>query len=254
MITTNSLEKGLAPLRAKLLEHPVYSKLTSIEAIRVFMTYHAFAVWDFMSLVKSLQQKLTGTTLPWIPVGNPSSRRLINEIVWGEESDVDLNGNPASHYELYIQAMEEIGADITPISSLVSSIQNGTPWQDAVSKANIPDQIKSFVHFTLTTAENAPAHIVGGVFTYGREDLIPDLFIAIVKGLSDQKKGSVDTLLYYLERHIELDGDEHGPMALQMMQDLCGDSTSNWDEANDYAQQALKHRIQLWDFIANQIS
>ena len=253
MITTDSLDQALAPLRAKLLEHPLYTKLTSLEAIQVFMTYHAFAVWDFMSLVKSLQQKLTCTELPWVPVGNPATRRLINEIVCGEESDVDIQGNPASHYELYLQAMEEIGGDTTPIVDLVTKIQNGTSWDEAVEQANIPVEIKSFVRFSLTTATAAPAHIVGGVFTYGREDLIPDLFIAIVRGLANQHKGSVDTLLYYLERHIELDGDEHGPMALQMMQELCGDNTNNWDEASDYSRQALEHRVRLWDFIASQL-
>ncbi len=253
MIITNTIDKSLAPLKAKLLEHPLYTKLNSVEAIRVFMTYHAFAVWDFMSLVKALQQKLTCTELPWVPVGSPSSRRLINEIVWGEESDVDTAGNPASHYELYLKAMDEIGADTAPIVNLVTAIQNGMPWQEAVSQAQIPEEIKTFVRFSLTTATTAPAHIVGGVFTYGREDLIPDLFIAIVRGLANQQKGSVDTLLYYLERHIELDGDEHGPMALQMMQELCGDSIKNWDEANSFAQKALEHRIRLWDFIAVQL-
>ena len=253
MIITNTIDEGLSPLKAKLLEHPLYTKLNSVEAIRVFMTYHSFAVWDFMSLVKALQQKLTCTQLPWVPVGSPSSRRLINEIVWGEESDVDAAGNPTSHYELYLQAMEDIGADKTPIVDLVTAIQNGMPWQEAVSQALIPEEIKTFVRFSLTTATTAPAHIVGGVFTYGREDLIPDLFIAIVRGLANQQKGNVDTLLYYLERHIELDGDEHGPMALQMMQELCGDSVKNWDEATSFAQQALEHRIRLWDFIATQL-
>ena len=253
MITATTVDQDLSPLKAKLLEHPIYTKLNSIEAIRVFMTYHAFAVWDFMSLVKSLQQKLTCTELPWVPVGSPGSRRLINEIVWGEESDVDTQGNPASHYELYLQAMKEIGADTTPIVDLVTAIQNGASWQDALSEVHIPEEIKSFVRFSLSIATTAPAHVVGGVFTYGREDLIPDLFIAIVRGLANQQKGSVDTLLYYLERHIELDGDEHGPMALQMMQELCGDSTKNWDEANSFAQKALEHRIRLWDFIAAQL-
>ena len=253
MITTDSLEQVLTPLRSKLLTHPLYSKLNSVKAIRVFMTYHAFAVWDFMSLVKALQQKLTCTELPWVPVGSAGTRRLINEIVWGEESDVDLKGNPASHYELYLQAMEEIGADTTPIVALVSAIQHGMPWNEAIDQANIPSEIKTFVRFSLTTATEAPAHIVGGVFTFGREDLIPDLFLAIVRGIANQQKGSVDTLLYYLERHIELDGDEHGPMALQMMQELCGDSSTNWNEATDFAHQALEHRIRLWDFIATQL-
>ena len=253
MITSNTIDQELSPLKVKLLEHPLYTKLNSIEAIQTFMTYHAFAVWDFMSLVKALQQKLTCTELPWVPVGSPSTRRLINEIVWGEESDVDVAGNPASHYELYLQAMQEVGADTKPIVNFVTAIQNGTHWEDAMNQASIPDEIKAFVRFSLTTATTAPAHIVGGVFTYGREDLIPDLFIAIVRGLAHQQKGNVDILLYYLERHIELDGDEHGPMALQMMQELCGKSSASWNEATDFAQQALEHRIRLWDFIDLQL-
>lgn len=253
MITTDYLTKTLAPYREALLTHSLYSKLNTIEAIQTFMTFHAFAVWDFMSLVKALQQKLTCTTLPWVPAGSASSRRLINEIVWGEESDIDALGNPISHYELYLKAMEEIGADITPITTLVSAIQRGTPWQEAIDNVNLPEEIKTFVHFSLKTATEAPAHVVGGVFTYGREDLIPDLFIALVRGLASQQKGSVDTLLYYLERHIELDGDEHGPMALQMMDELCENSAKKWDEATVYAKQALEHRIRLWDFIAQQV-
>ena len=253
MTYIEDLEKSLESTRNKLVNHNLYSNLNSKTKLIKFMETHVYAVWDFMSLVKALQQKLTCTELPWVPVGSPSSRRLINEIVWGEESDVDTAGNPASHYELYLKAMDEIGADTAPIVNLVTAIQNGMPWQEAVSQAQIPEEIKTFVRFSLTTATTAPAHIVGGVFTYGREDLIPDLFIAIVRGLANQQKGSVDTLLYYLERHIELDGDEHGPMALQMMQELCGDSIKNWDEANSFAQKALEHRIRLWDFIAVQL-
>ena len=253
MITTDYLSKTLEPYRGTLLHHSLYEKLHSIEAIQTFMTYHAFAVWDFMSLVKALQQKLTCTTIPWVPVGSTSTRRLINEIVLGEESDIDASGNPVSHYELYIKSMEEIGADTTPIKNVVSAIQCGQSWQDAIKNANIPEVIKTFVRFSLKTASEAPAHVIGGVFTYGREDLIPDLFIAIVRGLANKQKGSVDTLLYYLERHIELDGDAHGPMALQMMDELCENSAKKWDEATEYAQQALEHRIMLWDFIAKQL-
>ena len=145
--------------------------------------------------------------------------------------------------------MEEIGADTSPIVGLVTAIQNGTSWEEAVTTAEIPEEIKSFIRFSLSIATEAPAHIVGGVFTYGREDLIPDLFIALVRGLAQQKDASVNTLLYYLERHIEIDGEEHGPMALQMMQELCQEDPQRWEEASDYAQQALSHRIRLWNFI-----
>lgn len=253
MKTEERIEVPLASYRDQLLNHPLYTKLSTRESVGVFMTYHAFAVWDFMSLVKSLQQKLTCTTVPWVPVGSAGTRRLINEIVWGEESDVDLNNTPASHYELYIKAMKEMGADTAPIESLVGAIQEGTPWEEALEQASIPEEIKNFVHFSLSIAAEAPAHVVAGVFTYGREDLIPNLFISLVRGLASQQKGSVDTLVYYLERHIELDGDEHGPMAIQMIRELCQDDPMRWEEAVHYAQKALEQRIRLWDFIAEQL-
>ena len=254
LMKTNTLfEEELAPYKDQLLHHPLYHKLNSTEAIQTFMEYHVFAVWDFMSLVKALQRKLTCTDLPWIPIGSPSTRRLINEIVWGEESDVDQFNQPTSHFELYLKAMEEIGANTAPMKKLLSEIQNGTTWETAVNEASIPDEIKSFLNFSLKTATHAPVHVVASVFNYGREDLIPDLFIAIIKDMAQEKGTDFGTLVYYFERHIEVDSGEHGPMAKQMIQELCGDNNQLWDQANDAAQEALQNRIALWNFIDSKI-
>ena len=253
MKTTTLFEDKLAPYKDQLLHHPLYHKLNSTKAIQTFMEYHAFAVWDFMSLVKALQRKLTCTELPWVPFGSPATRRLINEIVWGEESDVDQFNQPTSHFELYIKAMEEVGANTAPIKKLVAEIQNGTAWEIAVSEASIPEEIKSFLNFSLKTATQAPVHVVASVFNYGREDLIPDLFIAIIKDMAQEKGADFGTLVYYFERHIEVDSGEHGPMAKQMIKELCGDNTLLWDQANDAAQEALQKRIALWNFIDSKI-
>jgi hypothetical protein len=166
---------------------------------------------------------------------------------------VDQFNQPGSHFELYLKAMEEIGANTAPINALVSAIQNGTPWRTALSEAAIPNEIKSFIDFSLTTATQAPVHVVASVFTYGREDLIPDLFIAIIKEMAQEKGSGYDTLVYYFERHIEVDSEEHGPMAQQMIQELCGDNTQLWEQANDAAQEALQKRLSLWDFIESKI-
>ena len=95
------------------------SEVVSEQAIANFMETHVYAVWDFMSLVKALQIDLTSVKLPWVPTKDNVSRRLINEIVLGEESDIDQDDNPTSHYELYLEAMETIGADTGKIKNFV---------------------------------------------------------------------------------------------------------------------------------------
>ena len=235
--------------RSILVNHPLYNKIDSIDAIQRFMETHVFAVWDFMSLLKRLQLELTCATIPWVPVGNPITRRLINEIVFGEESDLDQNGQAVSHFELYLRAMEDIGADTRAITSFIKQLKQGESWENAIVNSGASQAAVQFVRNTMECVENAPIHVVAGVFTYGREDLIPDMFISIVRELSEKGHSGAQTLVYYLERHIEIDGDEHGPMALQMIEELCeGDSTKK-QESIHAAKQALESRIELWDAI-----
>ena len=247
------LLNNISETRNELLNHPIYSKLNSEHAIAKFMEVHAYAVWDFMSLVKALQIELTSVSLPWIPTKDNVSRRLINEIVLGEESDIDQKENPTSHYELYLEAMETIGAKTDKIKNFVSNVIKCNDYKLAVSKSDIPDAAIDFMNFTFDIIDTKKTHIIASVFTFGREDLIPDMFINIVKSLNDKPGSKTNDLLYYLERHIEMDGDEHGPMALKMISGLCGDDKEKWNYAIKFSNQALKQRIKLWDYISSQI-
>tara|TARA_B100000900_G_scaffold58491_2_gene44007 strand:- start:2002 stop:2754 length:753 start_codon:yes stop_codon:yes gene_type:complete len=247
--TTSQLDE----YRSALINHPLYNAINSTDAIQRFMENHVFAVWDFMSLLKRLQLELTCASIPWAPVGNPVTRRLINEIVFGEESDVDQNGNATSHFELYIKAMEDIGADTNTIKSFIRQLKQGETWEKAIVNSGASQAAIQFVKHTMDCVENDHIHVVAGVFTYGREDLIPDMFISMVRKLSEKGHSGVNTLLYYLERHIEIDGDEHGPMALQMINELCEGDPLKKEEATLGAKRALKSRIELWDAISNQI-
>jgi hypothetical protein len=230
----------IAEYKKDVVNHPLYNQLNTIEDVQKLMEIHVYAVWDFMSLLKGLQIELTCTTLPWKPIGNTKIRRLINSIVLEEESDVDSAGNPSSHYEMYLEAMKECGANTYEIDKFVNSVSD-------VNLPKVNTAIDSFLATTFDILNSGEAHKIAAAFTFGREDLIPDMFTAIVNDLSKEHK--LDKFVYYLERHIELDGGEHGPLALELISNLCGDDKQKWKEVEETAIACLVARKELWDLV-----
>jgi hypothetical protein len=247
-----TLEQKLQPLYAKLASHSLYRSIRTIADLRTFMEAHIFAVWDFMSLLKALQRGLTCVDVPWLPSATPESRRLINEIVLGEESDIYL-GRHVSHFELYRIAMEKCGASTVAIDRLLFALRDGADLHEAVRGSHAPDEAKGFVRDTFHVITEGRLHSIAAAFTFGREDLIPDMFKGFVRDLNRDLAGDLDTFIWYLERHIEVDGEEHGPMALRMISELCGDDAERWREAEAAAFFALESRLRLWDGIAARI-
>ena len=262
MMSSNGTETGgfqenltaaIAAERRALLEHRLYGRLRTLEDLGVFMEHHVFAVWDFMSLLKALQVRLTCTSVPWLPQGNAQVRRLVNEIVLGEESDVLPEGGAASHFELYLHAMHQAGADTAQVEHFIRLLQSGQPMVAALEQAGVPAAVGAFVRHTFEVIERGRAHEIAAAFTYGREDLIPEMFTQLVHGLERQFPGKLATLRYYLDRHIELDGDEHGEMGRQMVSLLCEGNPRREQEATQAAVAALQSRIRLWDGIAKAV-
>jgi hypothetical protein len=243
------LNTAIEPSRAQLLQHPVYHQIQTLAELQKFSEVHIFAVWDFMSLLKSLQQKLTCVQTPWVPVGSANTRYLINEIVLGEESDVDEFGNRISHFELYQQAMRQMGASTNGIDGLIQAIQNGTAIEEAIRQMDCANSIKDFLLFTFKIVNQAPAHVQAAVFTFGREDLIPDMFTRLLEKLVAESPEKVSIFKYYIERHIEVDGGHHSQLALEMVAELCGDDEAKWEEAELAAIVALNIRAKLWDAV-----
>ena len=250
----NNVAQNLEPLKNKLRNHSLYSSIKDVDDLKIFTNAHVYAVWDFMSLTKSLQKILTCVETPWYPTKDKISRRLINEIVLGEESDIDQNNNPVSHFELYVESMKKIGSDTNKINEFLNEIVETKSHKKAVEKCLIPTGISDFLNFTFDTIDSNKPHIIASVFTFGREDLIPDMFINIVKTLNENNQTKIGDLLYYLERHIEVDGDEHGPMALKMISELCQDDDKKWYEATLMSKKALEMRIKLWDYIESHLN
>lgn len=242
-----TLQAEIKELRQELVEHPLYAKIQTIDDFQSFMEQHVFAVWDFMSLLKALQRELTCVDIPWSPKGSPETRRFINEIVLGEESDIDAEGKVSSHFEMYINAMQQIGANTLPIYQLTEWIYYGKTVEEALYQLDIHEETKEFVRYTFSIIASNELHKIAAVFTFGREDLIPDMFIEILREMKAQGQENVTKLLYYLERHIEIDGEDHGPISLRMMEEICGDDDQKWKEACECAKTALTMRIKLWN-------
>jgi hypothetical protein len=240
------LQSTIAPFREQIVNHPVYKEIGDLEDLQIFMQFHSFAVWDFMSLLKALQQQLTCTTTPWFPKGSADTRYLINEIVLGEESDVDESGNRISHFELYLNAMNQCGADSGQLSNFIGNLQQGQSVAAALNNVACPQGVQDFVNNTFAVIASNKAHVQAAVFTFGREDLIPDMFHSIVQDLHQKFPDQISTFKYYLERHIEVDGDHHSHLALEMTERLC-QTESDWEEAMEAVVLSLKSRITLWD-------
>ncbi|MCH2211705.1 MAG: DUF3050 domain-containing protein [Fuerstiella sp.] len=253
MNSCHSLNERISRLRQCLLQHPAYSLLTCEKTLITFMEFHVFAVWDFMSLLKSLQRELTCVSVPWTPPKNRSAAKLINEIVLAEESDMSAEGNPASHFELYLSAMRAANADTTRIDTLIGTIQGGGFWRDALSVPPTPPSIRNFVDSTFDIIDSGDLCAIAAAFTFGREQLLPDVFEQIVSRLNCENEGRFSSFEYYLQRHIQLDGNEHSHMAEQLMVELCGDDKRNWKSAEDAAEKSLKARLQLWNAISERI-
>jgi hypothetical protein len=240
------LNKEIEAVRSKVVSHQIYQKLTTLTAIRTFMEYHVFAVWDFMSLLKSLQRELTCVTVPWVPTDTPASRRLINDIVLVEESD-ELGQGFISHFELYLRGMTEAGARTAALDAFLDLIRDGQPVLTSLDAVGVPGPAAEFVSSTWAFIDDAPVHCRAAAFAFGREDLIPEMFDQVVKVSSVE--GNLSTFCDYLSRHIQVDSEEHTPMAMQMLADLCADEDSRWDECVTTINTALEARLRLWDGI-----
>ena len=235
--------------REGLLDHPVYAEVASVADLRRFMEDHVFAVWDFMSLLKRLQQDLTCTKVPWFPADNARAARLINDIVIGEETDVDPDGSYVSHLDLYLRAMADVGANTRQFDTFRSLARVGTSVETAMVRTGAPPHVQAFVAHTMALAQSGSTEEVLAAFFYGREDIIPEMFSRLQKTLAGARRddASLRNFIYYIERHIELDGDSHGPMGRELLEGLVADSPQRHQRALHAACNSIKARMDLWN-------
>ena len=237
----------------RLIAHHLYQHICDEQSLRLFMRAHVFAVWDFQSLIKALQRILTCVEIPWLPSSDPVARRLINEIVLDEESDQTPEGGYLSHFELYLDAMAQCGADATPVQSLICDLQAGKTLEESLERPAVPPGVKQFVLSTMAVARSGDIHRIAAAFAYGREEIIPAMFRRLVDELAALSPECWSTFRFYLDRHISEDADRHGPFARELVARTCGSDNVLWSEAQETAKSLLEARIVLWDEVLESI-
>jgi len=233
--------------REALVSHPVYARVDSVRNMHTFMSFHIWAVWDFMCLLKGLQVNLSCVQVPWFPHGDRTLRRLVNEIVVAEETDEDGKGGYAAHFELYLEAMDQCGANAGPTHRFIDALRRGLEVNAALELANPPEGARVFSKDTCDILATGSLPAIAAAFTFGREDVVPLMFQEILDQVKRCDLAQYDRFIYYLDRHIAVDADEHGPMAFEMVDLICGDDPNNWAQAETAARRHIESRIRLWD-------
>jgi hypothetical protein len=247
----------LAPLIQKIKNHSIYTTIHSIEHLQIFMEHHVFAVWDFICLLKELYHRLITTRAPWFPPKDPYSAHLISRILIEEENDHTPDGKShCSHFELYLQAMEALQADTRPIKYFLQCLKKGDILIAAMESADLPIAIQQFMLTTFSFFDQ-DTHILAAAFVYGREAITAAMFTPLVQQLQraipQSQQLSIQPLLYYLNRHIELDHHEHFPQALKILHHLAGEDEKKWREIAVHARLALQSRLDFLSGIQGKI-
>ena len=238
----------IARLRAQLDNHPIYDAVQSLDDLRVFMQHHIYSVWDFMSLVKYLQNVVAPARVPWVPASDPTIQRFINELVLEEETDEageSRLGEFASHFQLYIEAMREIGANVQPPLHFVE-IAGRDGMAAAFASGLAPAPALAFTQTTFGFIDSGKPYAVAAALALGREHVIPAMFRALLARMAVDER-TAPTFHYYLKRHIHLDENMHAPLSLSLLQGLCANNPDHLDEACQVAEQAVAARVVFWD-------
>lgn len=253
----SQVNRQLEPLIQRIQHHPLYAQMISIENLQRFMEHHVFAVWDFMCLLKELHRRFVSIRAPWFPPEDSLSAHLIGGILREEESDRTPDQQThCSHFELYVHAMRSLHADTRPIEHFLKRLKQGDILIHAMESAELSVIIQQFVLTTFSFFDQE-THILAAAFVYGREAITPVMFTPLIRQLKQaiapSQQALLQPFLHYLNRHIELDHDEHFPQALKFLYHLAGEDEKKWRDIALHARLALQARLDFLDGIQEKI-
>ncbi len=112
-----------------------------------------------------------------------------------------------SHFEMYIEAMNEVGANSDLAMHFVRQVGSLGVDQALADKA-IPKSCRDFSQYSFDLVRSAKIHQIASAFCFGREKVIPIMFQSILDKMNI-RQSDAPMFHLYLNRHIEIDGESH---------------------------------------------
>ena len=243
----------IQPLVTQIHQHPVFASIHSIQRLCRFAEIHIFVVWDFICLLKALHRQLSSTQLLWTPPKNHLGCYLVNTLLTEEESDNLQDNRYLSHFELYVQAMQECGADTRPIETFIAHIHQQDDLEIALLQSHAPLPAQHFVRDTFHVIHKNSHHLAASL-AFARENITSGMFSSLLQHLNQtENTHSLKSFIQYFQRHIELDSHKHSHQSQLLVAELCGEDGNKWQEATDTAIFSLQSRLRLLDEIYSNI-
>ena len=253
MTPENKIKSNLDEKVTAVENHSVFEALESHYDIRRFLESHAYAVWDFMTLLEAFQNP-DGDTQPWDPpVGYQFADDFVHRVGFREGD----SGRPRPHFDEYYSAMELLDADTDGIRILLEAIEDGRSADRALSMANPPVEARQHVQTTLDIAQTGdPTRIAGAILA--RRDIMPDEFSAdlnrVLKDTTPRQPDFATVMpdcFAAFDQAMEFDWEQY---VNRVVHDVRIDPTDSGRQAlMDSAKEMLDARLTLLDGIEDQI-
>jgi hypothetical protein len=245
----SNLMTTLQPWVDAVTRHSLFPSITTVARLQSFAEIHVYAVWDFACLLRALQHSLIEVNLLWTPPANPLGCHLINTLLAEEESDALPDGRYLSHFQLYLEAMQQCGADTGPMVQFIQAIKQGMPLHRLLELPTLPKPAKNFIADTFKIIAQG-SHVMAASLTFARENITSGMFTALLERIPVQQNSKVlQGFVQYFQRHIDLDSSKHNQQSQQLLVELCGTNAAKWHQAQEAAQFSLDSRLRLLDGI-----
>ncbi|WP_081210590.1 DUF3050 domain-containing protein [Salegentibacter sediminis] len=230
--------------------YPIHHYINNKQQLQVFMEHQVFAVWANMSLLNSLKEEFTKTTNPWLPIGDPDLRYLINKIILQEESARNYSGNHQSKFEIYLDAMAATGANTENITNFLRHVSHGTDIFLIIAASKMPIRIKRFIKTIFDIISEGKSHKIATAFVYSQAGISALNLIKTI--LEIEKETTIDLKLYKYYLHLEAESDLSS--SFEILEILCGKSMEKWKDTEAIAEIITKNQQTLMEGIETELT